>query len=91
MTGLGGLGLLLLFIFDWVEGHRGVNLCCALLEELVHLMVGLCDHLGGSGSASPISSGGLLSDRGLHEGGPVSGGQVGSLEGQLGVLDDVIR
>ena len=58
---LGGLALLLL-LFDWVEGHRGVDLGSPLLEELVHLVVGLGDHLGGSRSAPPVAGGGLLHD-----------------------------
>jgi hypothetical protein len=37
-----------------VEGHRGVYLDCLLLEELVHLAVGLSDYLGGSRSSSPM-------------------------------------
>jgi hypothetical protein len=84
--GFGGLALVLL-LFDWVEGHGGVDLGCLLHEELVHLVIGLSDHFSGSRSASPIPSGGLLGDGGLHEGSPVTGGQIG----QLGVLDDGIR
>ena len=53
-------------------------------------MIGLSNHFSGSRSASPVPRGGLLGDRGLHEGGPVGGGQVGQLERQLGVLDDGI-
>ena len=82
----GGLALLFL-LFDWLEWHGGVNLGCLLHEELVHLVIGLSDHFSGSRSASPVPSGGLLSDRGLHEGGPAGGGQVGQLECQLGLLE----
>ena len=78
-------------LFDWLEGHRGVDLGCLLHEELVHLVIGLSDHFSGSRSASPITSGGLLGDGGLHERSPVTGGQIGQLERQLGVLDDGIR
>ena len=60
------------------------------MEELVHLVVGPGNHLGGSRTPPPVAGGGLLRDRGLHEGGPASGGQVGQLECQLGVLDDGI-
>ena len=87
---LGGLALLLLLLLNWVEGHRGVDLGCPLLEELVHLVVILGDHLGGSESTSSIPSGDLLLDMGLHEGGPVSSGQVGQLECKLGILDNGI-
>ena len=38
-----------------------------------------------------VASRGLLRNRGLHEGGPVGGGQFGQLECQLGVLDDGVR
>ena len=74
-----------------MEGHRGVDLGSPLLEELVHLAVGLGDHLDGSRLAPPVAGGWLLSDGSLHEGGPVGGGQVGQLKGQLGVLDHSIR
>ena len=73
---LGGQALLLLLLFHWLEGHRGVDLGCLLLEELVHLVVGPGDHLGGSGAAPPVAGRGLLHDRGLHEGGPAGGGQI---------------
>jgi hypothetical protein len=87
---LSGLALLLLFL-SWLEWHRGVGLGCLLSEELVHPVVGLSNHFSGFRSASPIPSGGLLGDRGLHEGGPVGGGQVGQMERQLGLLNDGIR
>jgi hypothetical protein len=74
-----------------LEGHRGVDLDCLLLEELVHLVVGPSDHLRSCGAAPPVACGGLFLDRGLHEGSHVGGGQVGQLEGQLGVLDHSIR
>ena len=54
-------------------------------------MVGPCDHLSCLGAAPLIARGGFFGDSGLHEGGPASGGQVGQLERQLGVLDDGIR
>ena len=73
------------------EGHLSVALDRLLPVELIHPVVGLSDHLSGLRAASPIPSRGLLGDRGLHEGGPVSGGQVGQLKRQLGVLDDGIR
>ena len=88
---LGGLALLLFLLPHWLEGHLGVDLGCLLVEELVHLVVRLGDHLGGSRSAPSVASGELLDDGGLHEGSPASGGQVGKLECQLGVLDDGIR
>ena len=53
-------------------------------------MVGSGDHLRGLGPAPSVARGGLLGDSGLHEGGPASGGQVGQLERQLGILDDSI-
>ena len=71
---LNGLALLLLLLLQWLKGHRGVDLGCLLLEELVHLVVGLGDHLGGSRSAPSVAGGGLLHERSLHEGGPVGGG-----------------
>ena len=88
---LNGVALLLLLLLHWLKGHQGVDLGCLLLEELIHLMVGLCDHLGGSRSAPSVAGGGLLGNGDLHEGGFVGGGQVGQLECQLGVLDDGIR
>ena len=88
---LGGLALLTLLLLHWLEGHRGVDLGYLLLEELVHLVVGPSDHRRSCGAAPPVAGGGLLRDGGLHEGGPVGGGQVGQLQRQLGVLDDGIR
>ena len=82
------LDLLLFLLLYWLEGYRGVDLGCLHLQEQVHLVIGLGDHLGGPRAAPLISSGGLLLYGGLQQGGPVVGGQVCQLEFHLGVLDD---
>ena len=41
------------------------------LEELVHLVVGLRDHLGGLGPDPLVTRGGVLLGGGVHEGRPV--------------------
>ena len=83
-----GAGLLLLLRLVHVSiriGRGGLS-----LEELVHLVVGLRDHLGGLGPAPLVARGGVLLGGGVDEGGQVPGGQVGQLYRQVGVLEDGI-
>ena len=70
--------------------HRSVcvDLGWLLPEEVVDLVVGLRDHLRCSGSASFISSGGLLLRWGVNQGRQVSGSEVSQLHRNLSVLDD---
>ena len=52
------------------------------MEELVHLVVGLRDHLGGLGPAPLVARGGILLGGDVDEG--------GQLDSQVGVLEDGI-
>jgi hypothetical protein len=70
--------LLLLFLMAG-EGHLGVALDRLPPVELIHLMIGSCDYLGGLGAASSVAGRGAFGDRGLHEGSPVGGRQVRQL------------
>ena len=70
--------------------HRSVDLGWLPPEEVVDLVVGLRDHLGGPGSAPPVPSGGLLLRRGVDQSGQVSGSEVGELDRKLGVLQNAV-
>ena len=80
--------LLLFLLVD--KGHLSVALGWLLLEEVVDLVVGLGDHFGCPGSNSPVTSRGLLLSWGVHQGGQVSGCEVGQLHRKLSVLEDGI-
>ena len=81
---------LLLFLLRALHGPVGVDLGCLLAEELVHLVVGLRDHLSGLGPAPLVACGCLYLGGGVDQGGLVPRCQVGQLYGQLSVLDDGI-
>ena len=67
--------LLLLFLMA-LKGHLGVALDRLPPVELIHLVVGSCDYLGGLGAASPVAGRGAFGDRGLHESGTTGGSQI---------------
>ena len=58
------------------ERHLGVALDRLSPVELIHLMVGPRDYLGGLRAASPVAGRSAFGDRGLHEGGPAGGSQI---------------
>ena len=70
--------------------HGSVDLGWLPPEEVVDLVVGLGDHLGGPGSAPLVTGGDVLLRWGVDQGGQVPSSEVGELNRKLGVLQDAV-